>query len=61
MQAMKASIRLTKEQVAEIVDTYNIVLQDDTILEGITLFVDPDTVTVSEWEIHSDCHPFIAL
>jgi hypothetical protein len=61
MTDIKASIRLTKEQVAKIVDTYNIVLQDDTSLEGMTLFVDPDTVTVSEWEIHPDAHPFIAL
>ena len=49
MTDIKASIRLTKEQVAKIVDTYNIVLQDDTSLEGMTLFVDPDTATVSEW------------
>jgi hypothetical protein len=61
MHVMKATIRLTKEHVAEIVDTYNIVLQDDTSLEGMTLFADPDTVTVGEWEIHPDCHPFIAL
>jgi hypothetical protein len=48
MTDIKASIRLTREQVEEIVDTYNIVLQDDTSLEGMTLFVDPDTVTVTE-------------
>jgi hypothetical protein len=48
MTDIKASIRLTREQVKEIVDTYNIVLQDDTSLEGMTLFVDPDTVTVTE-------------
>jgi len=48
MTDIKASIRLTREQVEEIVDTYNIVLQDDTSLEGMTLFVDPDTVTLTE-------------
>jgi hypothetical protein len=61
MQAMKASINLTREQVAEIVDTFNVVLLDDTSLEGMTLFFDPDTVKVSEWEIHPHTHPFIAL
>jgi len=61
MQAMKASISLTREQIAEIVDTYNVVLQDDMSLEGMTLFFDPDTVKVSEWEIHPDAHAFIAL
>jgi hypothetical protein len=61
MKEMKASISLTREQVAQIVDTYNTVLQDDTSREGMTLFFNPDMVTVSEWEIHPDCHPFIAL
>lgn len=61
MQAMKASITLTREQGAEIVGTYNVVLQDDTSLEGMTLFFDHDTVTVSAWEMHPDAHPFIAL
>jgi hypothetical protein len=58
---MKASLWLTREQVAEIVDTFNDVLQDDRSREGMTLFFDPDTVKVSEWEIHPDAHPFIAL
>ena len=61
MKAMKASIGLTREQVAEIVDTFNVVLQDDTSLDRMTLFFDPDTVKVSQWEIHPDAHPFIAL
>jgi hypothetical protein len=61
MQAMKASITLTREQVAEIVETFNTALQDDTSLEGMTLFFDPDVVTVSEWELRPDVHPFIAL
>jgi hypothetical protein len=61
MNAMKASITLTREQVAEIVTTFNEVLQDDTSLEGMTLFFDPDTVKVSQWEIHPNTHPFIAL
>ena len=61
MKAMKASIHLTREQVAEIVDTFNVELQDDASLEGMTLFFDPDTVKVSQWEIHPDAHPFIAL
>jgi hypothetical protein len=61
MKAMKASLWLTREQVAEIVDTFNIVLQDDTSLEGMTLFFDPDAVKVSEWAMHPDAHPFIAL
>ena len=29
--------------------------------EGMTLFGDPDAVTVSEWDIHPDAHPCIAL
>jgi hypothetical protein len=61
MLAMKASITLTREQLAEIVDTFSVVLQDDTKLEGMTLFFDPDTIKVTEWEIHPDAHPFIAL
>jgi hypothetical protein len=61
MKAMKASITLTREQVAEIVDTFNVVLQGDTSLEEMTLFFDPDTVRVAEWEIHPDAHPLIAL
>ena len=61
MKAMKASIWLTKEQIAEIVDTFNTVVHDDASREGMTLFCDPDTVTVSEWEIHPDAHPCIAL
>jgi hypothetical protein len=61
MKEMKASISLTREQVAEIVDTFNTVLQDDASLSGMTLFFDPDTVKVSEWEIHPNTHPFIAL
>jgi hypothetical protein len=58
---MKASVSLTREQVAQIVDTFNTVLQDDTSREGMTLFFDPDTVQVSEWERHPEAHPFIAL
>ena len=61
MTAMKASITLTREQLAEIVDTFNTVLQDDTSLEGMTLFFDPDTIKVTEWDIRPDAHPFIAL
>jgi hypothetical protein len=61
MQAMKASITLTREQVAEIVETFNVVLQDDSSLEGMTLFFDPDTIKVTEWELHTDAHDFIAL
>ena len=61
MKAMKASIWLTREQVAEIVDTFNVVLQDDTSLDGMTLFFDPDTGKVAQWGIHPDAHPFIAL
>ena len=61
MKDMKASIWLTREQVAEIVDTFNVVLQDDTSLDRMTLFFDPDTVKVSQREIHPDAHPFIAL
>ena len=61
MKEMKASISLTREQVAEIVDTFNTVLQDDTSLQRMTLCFDPDTVKVSEWEIHPNTHPFIAL
>jgi hypothetical protein len=61
MRAMKASITLTREQLAEIVDTFNVVLQDDTRLEGMTLFFDPDTIKVTEWKVHPDAHPFIAL
>ena len=30
-------------------------------LEGMTLFCDPDAITVSEWDIHPDAHPCIAL
>jgi hypothetical protein len=59
--AMKASIRLTREQVAEIVETFNTVLQDDMSLEGMTLFFDPDAVMVTAWGIRPDAHPFIAL
>jgi hypothetical protein len=61
MKAMKASLWLTREQIAEIVDTFNTVVQDDASLEGMTLLCDPDTVKVSEWEMHPDAHPFIAL
>ena len=61
MLAMKASITLTREQVAEIVETFNVVLQDDPSLEGMTLFFDPAVVTVSAWELHPDTHEFIAL
>jgi hypothetical protein len=61
MLAMKASITLTREQLAEIVDTFNVVLQDDTRLEGMTLFFDPDTIKVTAWEIHPDAQLFIAL
>ena len=61
MKALKASIWLTKEQVAEIVDTFNTVLHDDASLEGMALLCDPDAVTVSEWDMHPDAHPFIAL
>ena len=61
MKAMKASIYLIREQVAEIVDTFNVELQDDASLEGMTLFFDPDTVTLTEWDMPPDAHPFIAL
>jgi len=61
MKAMKASIWLTREHVAEIVDTFHVVLQDDTSSEGMPLFCDPDTVKVTEWEIHPDAHPCMAL
>jgi hypothetical protein len=61
MLATKASITLTREQLAEIVDTFNVVLQDDQGLEGMTLFFDPDTIKVTEWEIRPGAHPFIAL
>jgi hypothetical protein len=61
MQAMKASITLTREQVAEIVETFTTVLQDDESLPTMTLFFDPDVVTVRAWEIHPYAHPFIAL
>ena len=61
MKEMKASISLTREQVTQIVDTFNTVLRDDTSREGMTLFFDPDTVKLSEWEIHPEAHPFIAL
>jgi hypothetical protein len=58
---MKASITLTREQVAQIVSTFNEVMQDDPSREGMTLFFDPDTAIVTEWEIHPNTHPFIAL
>jgi hypothetical protein len=58
---MKASITLTREQAAEIVETFNTVFQDDQSLTTMTLFFDPDAVTVRAWEIHLDAHPFIAL
>jgi len=61
MKAMKASLWLTRKHVAEMVDTFTSVLQDDKSLEGMTLFFDPDTVTVTEWDMHPDAHPFIAL
>jgi len=35
--------------------------QENKSLETMTLFFDPHAVTVAEWEIHPDCHPFIAL
>jgi hypothetical protein len=59
--AMKATIRLTREQVAEIVDVHATVLQDDTSLDGITLLVDPDAVKVSAWCMHPDASQLIAL
>ena len=61
MQTMKASITLTREQVAEIVETFTTVFHDDESLETMTLFFDPDAVTVRAWDIRSDAHPFIAL
>jgi|SoiMetStandDraft_2_1073263.scaffolds.fasta_scaffold1043440_2 hypothetical protein len=61
MKEMKASISLTRDQVGQIVDTYTTVMQEDTSRDGMTLFFDPDTVKVSEWEIHPEAHPFIAL
>ena len=61
MLAMKASITLTREQVAEIVETFNTVFQDDQTLEIMTLLCDPDAVTMRAWAIHPDAHPFIAL
>jgi hypothetical protein len=61
MLAMKASITLTREQAAEIVETFHTVLQDDESLSTMTLFFEPDAVTVRAWDIHPDAHPFIAL
>jgi hypothetical protein len=61
VKAMKAAISLTREHVAEIVRTCTEVMQDDPSREGMTLFFDPDTVKVTEWEIHPNTHPFIAL
>ena len=61
MLAMKASITLTREQAAEIVETFNTVFQDDQSLTTMTLFFEPDVITVSEWEIRPGTHPFIAL
>ena len=61
MKAMKSSITLTREQLAEIVTVLNAEFQENKSLATMTLFFDPDAVTVAEWEIHPDCHPFIAL
>ncbi len=61
MKAMKASISLTREQLAEIDRVLSAEFQENKRLEIMTLFFDPDAVTVAEWEIHPDCHPFIAL
>ena len=61
MQMMKATIALTREQVVEIVETFNTVFQDDQSLETMALLFDPDAVPVKAWEIHPDVHPFIAL
>lgn len=59
--AMKASIRLTREQVAEIVEVYATALQDDPALDGITLLADPDAVKGSEWVMHPNASQLIAL
>ena len=48
---MKVSCKLTWDHVAKMGDTCTIVAQDDTRLEGITLFFDPDTVRVAAWDI----------
>lgn len=60
-RVVKASIRLTREQIAEIVEVHATALQDDQCLDGITLLVDPDTVKVSEWYTHPDASQLIAL
>ena len=60
-KTLKAAVRLTREQIAEIMEVHATALQDDQNLDGITLLVDPDAVQVSEWCIHPDAHPFIAL
>lgn len=59
--AMKAAVRLTREQVAEIVAVHATALQDDQNLDGITLLVDPNAVKVSEWAMHPDASQLIAL
>jgi hypothetical protein len=59
--AMKASIRLTREQVAEIVEVHATALQDDQSLDGMTLLVDPNAVKISEWHMHPDGSQLIAL
>ena len=61
MLAMKASITLTREQAAEIVETFNTVFEDDQSLTTMTLFFEPNVIAVSEWEIRPGTHPFIAL
>jgi hypothetical protein len=58
---MKAAVRLTREQVAEIVEVYATVLQDDPSLDGITLLADPDAVKVSAWCMHPAASQLIAL
>ena len=60
-KAMKAAVRLTREQVAEIVEVHATALQDDSSLDGITLLVDPNAVQVSEWHMHPDASQLIAL
>jgi hypothetical protein len=59
--AMKASIRLSRKEVAEIVEVYATALQDDPSLDGMTLLVEPDAVHVSAWVIHPDASQLIAL
>jgi hypothetical protein len=59
MQATKAAITLTREQVAEIVNA--IKFQHDKSLETMRPLFDPEAVTVAAWEVRPAMHPCIAL